>query len=191
MNDNLTERILNYSLKKLATPPTDKRLTVNEICSELHISKTAFYERFDNIQELYDSLYDTLSETFIKELNHSIDFTSNDIKRNVDNYVHTLLILLYKYRAKTKAFSFYYKEMFPVLIQKKIHRFIKLDKTDEKYIASQFLIGGFHQVIESWLNDSSIETLPLYENILSEQLFSFITKNLGLHRWPDEWRFVI
>lgn len=66
--------------------------------------------------------------------------------------------------------------MFLVLIQKKVHRFIKFEKTDKKYIASQFLIGGFHQVIESWLNDSSIETLPLYEKILSEQLFNFITK---------------
>lgn len=175
MNDRIRKEIITFSLDWFAKT-IDKRLTVTEICSNLHISKTAFYERFDNIQELYDCLFDNRFEIFVNELNRSVDLTSDNMKRNVDIYVHTLLLLLYKYKTETEAFLFYYKEMFLVLIQKKVHRFIKFEKRDKKYIASQFLIGGFHQVIESWLNDSSIETLPLYEKILSEQLFNFITE---------------
>ena len=67
MNDTSLNRMMEYSFDRINRKP-DSKLTVTEICLDLHISRSTFYECFDNIQGLYDSLFDSLVEEAKKTL---------------------------------------------------------------------------------------------------------------------------
>lgn len=178
MNDTSLNRMMEYSFDRINRKP-DSKLTVTEICLDLHISRSTFYECFDNIQGLYDSLFDSLVEEAKKTLLFGVDFSSSNLRNKVELFVRSLLTFLGEHRNHSRALFMFYGEMYPLKIKKICSDFFDFDPTSEAYFAYRFLLGGFSYVIGSWIMEGGMRNRQGCEKELSDQLYLFL-KDYGI-----------
>lgn len=170
--------MMEYSFDRINRNP-DSKLTVTEICSNLHISRSTFYECFDNIQDLYDSLFDALVEEAEQNLVLGVDFSTGNLRNKVELFVHSLLSFLEEHKNHSQAFLMFYREMYPLKIKKICSDFFDLDPTSDAYFAYEFLLGGFSYVIGSWIMEDGMKNRQSCEKELSNQLYLFL-KEYGI-----------
>lgn len=170
----MLERALEYLMEM-----KNNQISISEFCHYCKISKTTFYNNFNNVQELYDELYNKNLNDIKNSIINNVDIYNGgtDSKTVLLNVLVALLKELLKYKNLSEAFYYFYKESFLIKIKTRVDSFIccyvKNNTKDEKELA--FLLSGIASLIVSWIKGY----LDCDEEELARSIVLEIEKTIG------------
>lgn len=179
--NKMLERAFEY-----LTEIKNKQISISEFCDYCKISKTTFYKNFNNVQELYDELYDKNLNDIKNSIINNVDIynVGTDSKAVFLNVLVVLLKELLKYKNLTVAFYYFYKESFLIKIKKRVDSFLycyfKANTKDEKELA--FLLSGIAALIVSWMKGY----LDCDEEELARSIVLEVEKTMGKNNFAYE-----
>ena len=146
-----TRKIIDGSLEWMQNHPMEK-IPVGRLCQKAGISKSTFYARFSDSQDLYDFLFDWEAESAKKELLDGIKGEYESVEELVRKFIYYFLGVVKTKNNITLSFLSFYRETFPSKIEEKGESFFQSLSIDKKMFHTLYLFytGGFSYLIYSW-----------------------------------------
>lgn len=174
--ENVRLRLLSFAYDYLKTNEKED-LDISEACSFTKISRTTFYNHYQNTQDLFDDLLMFIKAKFVNNLKIMSDdkLPKDDsiklvLKRNISFYKQNsdFFIVVFKLIPfdSYAYWDFFYEQLLD------LGMFGNTEEGNQRYYM-RFFVGGFFSLLYKWYQDGFEETEDDIYNFILEMVKPF------------------
>ncbi len=178
--ENVRLKLIGFAYDYLKTNEKED-LDISEVCSSTKISRTTFYNHYQNTQDLFDDLLIFIKEKFVNNLkvmsNNELskdDLINFILKRNISFYKQNFDFFIVVFKLipfdSYAYWDFFYEQLLD------LGMFSNMKEGNQRYYM-RFFVGGFFSLLYKWCQDGFKETEDDIYNLILEMVRPF--HNLG------------